>query len=366
MDPRVKKLAQVIARYSLGLKKGQVVQIVGEPAALPLIKAMNNEVIDLGAQPVVDLTIPDNEEYMLKHGSDQQLKFLQPWARLRVSKIDAYVVFLGGENTRYLASVDPRKQAQVRLNRKKIMDLFYRRVEKKELRWCLTLFPTISAAQEADMSLTDYEDFVYGAGHLGATDPVKHWLKVRKEQARLVKILNRIDQLHFRAEGTDLKLRVKGRKWVNCAGENNFPDGEIFTGPIENSAEGKIRYTFPAIFMGKEVEDITLTFKKGKVVNFGAAKNEAYLKSMIELDRGAKYIGEVAIGTNYDIKTFTKNILFDEKLGGTCHLALGNSFAETGSKNKSSLHWDMICDLKKGGEIIADGKTIYRNGKFLV
>jgi aminopeptidase len=197
-------------------------------------------------------------------------------------------------------------------------------------------------------------------------DPVKHWKKIAKEQSRLVRILNRVDRLHIQSADTDLRLRVKGRKWVNCAGTENFPDGEIFTSPHEDSAEGHIRFTFPACYMGREVEDVRLEFKKGKVLNETAAKNLDFLQAMLNMDKGARRVGEIAIGTNYDIKRFSKNILFDEKIGGTCHLAVGNSIGEAGGKNSSALHWDMVCDLKKGGEIKADGKVIYRNGKFVI
>jgi aminopeptidase len=229
-----------------------------------------------------------------------------------------------------------------------------------------TQFPTLANAQEAGMSLSEYQDFVYGAGHVDAPDPIKHWKKVAREQARLVKILNRVDRLRVRAEGTDLTMRVKGRKWINCAGTQNFPDGEIFTSPIENTAEGYIRFTYPACYMGREVEDVRLELEKGKVVKQSAAKNWDFLKAMLDMDRAARYVGEFAIGTNYDIKRFSKNTLFDEKIGGTCHLAVGASIPETGGKNHSALHWDMVCDLKKGGRIEADGKVIYRNGKFTI
>ena len=366
MDSRIEKLAKVLLHYSLKLKKGQLLLVRGETSSLPLLKAINREAVDIGANPITQISVADNEEYFLKHASDNQIKYMPPWAEMEMKTIDAYLVVLGGENTHYLSAVDPQKQSLLVTSRKKLKEIFYRRFGKNELRWCGTQFPTSSAAQDAEMSLTDYEDFVYGAGFVLKSDPVKEWKKFQKEQARLVKILNRVDQLHIRATDTDLKLRVKGRKWINCAGENNFPDGEIFTTPIENTAEGEIRYTFPAVYMGKEVEDVTLKFKKGKVVDFKAAKNEDFLKSMLDMDKGARYLGEVAIGTNYNIKRFSKNILFDEKIGGTCHLAVGNAYPETGGKNKSSLHWDMVCDLKRGGEITADGKTIYRNGKFTI
>lgn len=364
MDPRIQKLARTLIHYSIGLKKGQLVKIMGEAVALPLIKAVFEEALKVGANPYTVIRVPDNEEALLRYGSDAQLKYISPVTRLESNKIDALVAILGTENTKYLSGVNPERQALCRKSRGPLVKKMFKRIADKSLSWVGTQFPTLADAQEAGMSLSEYEDFVYAAGHVDAGDPIKHWKKVARNQARLVKILNRVDRLHVRAEGTDLRMRVKGRKWINCAGTENFPDGEIFTSPIESTAEGHIRFTYPACYMGREVEDVRLEFEKGKVVKQSAARNEDYLKAMLDMDRAARYVGEFAIGTNYDIKRFSKNTLFDEKIGGTCHLALGASIPETGGKNHSALHWDMVCNLKKGGEIEADGKVIYRNGKF--
>ena len=366
MDSRIEKLASVLVHYSVKLKKGQLVKIAGEVAGLPLIKAVYKEAVKVGAHPVVQIRVSDNEETMMKLGSDAQLKYLPPMASLEIKKIDAYIGIWGSENTRNLSGVDPKRQALYRLSSKSVMQTFFKRFAAGELRWVGTQFPTLADAQEAEMSLSDYEDFVYGAGHIDAKDPVAHWKKVSKEQARLIKILNRFGKIHVQANDTDLKLNVKGRKWINCAGTENFPDGEVFTSPVENSAEGYIRYSFPAVYGGREVEDVRLEFKKGKVVAESAGKNQDYLTAMLNMDKGARFLGEFAIGTNYQIKRFSKNILFDEKIGGTCHLAVGQGIPETGGKNQSGLHWDMVCDLKKNSQITADGKVIYKNGKFTI
>ncbi|UCD63527.1 MAG: aminopeptidase [Candidatus Zixiibacteriota bacterium] len=366
MDPRVEKLAKVLLHYSLKLKKGQILKIQGETVALPLIKAAYAEAVKIGAHPFVSMLIPDNEEAFLKHASEEQLKFISPLARAEVNKIHALLHIWASENLRYLSSVDPKRQARFYRIRRVLKDRFYRRVEKKEVSWVGTQFPTLADAQDADMSLADYENFVFRAGHVHAGNAIAHWKKVHREQQRLVRILNRCDRLHLQARDTDLKLRVKGRRWINCAGTENFPDGEIFTCPVENSAAGFIRYTYPAVFGGREVEDVRMEFKEGKVVNETAGKNERFLTEMLNSDRGARYLGEFAIGTNYEIKRFSKNTLFDEKIGGTCHLAVGNGMEEAGGKNKSAIHWDMVCDLKKDSLITADGKVIYRNGKFSI
>jgi len=366
MDPRVRKLAEVLINYSLKLKKGQLLKIQGQIVALPLIRAAYDEAIRVGAHPYTQIVLPGNSESMLKNGSDEQLKYLNPLAKLEADKMDALLTIWASDNTRNLAGVDHKRQALQRKNTGPLMQKIFKRIANKQLSWVGTQFPTQADAQDADMSLADYEDFVYGAGHINSANPVKHWLKVAKEQDRLIKIMNRFDKIHVQSPTTDLKLSVKGRKWINCAGTENFPDGEIFTGPIENSANGFIHYSYPAVYMGREVENVRLEFKNGKVVNESADKNLEFLKSMLDMDKGARYIGEFAIGTNYEIKQFSRNILFDEKIGGTCHLAVGASIPESLGVNKSALHWDMICDLKKDSEIRADGKVIYKNGKFKI
>ncbi len=366
MDPRVKKLAKVLVQYSLKLKKGKLVKIQGEIGTLPLMTAVYEEVLAAGSIPYSRVIVPEHEEIFLKKANEAQLKYISPIARTEVSKMDAFVHIWGSENTRHLSGVDMKKQARQRQYQRSLTNAVFKRFADESLSWVGTLFPTNAEAQEADMSLSDYEDFVYAAGHINAPDPVRHWKKVWKEQARLARILNRTDKIHFRSKDTDLKMRLKGRKWINCAGEHNFPDGEIFTGPIEDTAEGVIRFSFPAVYMGREVEDVRLELKKGKVVAESAGKNQSFLTSMLNMDKGARFVGEIAIGTNYDIKHFSKNILFDEKIGGTCHMAVGRSIPESGGKNISSLHWDMICDMKKDSEILADGKVIYRNGKFVI
>ena len=366
MDQRVQKLAHLLVHYSLKLKKGQLFKIQGQNVAKPLMIAAYEEALKVGAYPFIVTQQPEAEELFLKHANDDQMKYISPLIKLEINKIDALLSIWGSENKKYLSGVDSKKQAKAYTSRKPLSEKLFQRIESGSLSWVGTQFPTQADAQDAEMSLTDYEDFVYGAGHLNDKDPLSHWKKVEKEQARLIKIMNRFKELHVQSPNADLKLKVKGRKWINCAGTQNFPDGEIFTGPIENSAEGFIRYTYPAVYGGREVDDVRLEFKKGKVVNETASKNQKYLTDMLNMDKGARFVGEFAIGTNYDIQRFSRNILFDEKIGGTCHLAVGASIPESGGVNKSSLHWDMVCDLKKDSTISADGKVIYKNGKFTI
>ncbi len=366
MDPRVKKLAKLLIHYSLKLKKGQLFKIQGETVALPLMLAAYEEALKVGAQPYIVTLQPEAEELFFKYANDAQMKYISPITKLEINKMDALLSIWGSTNTKHLSGVNSKKQAKAQMYRKPIMSKLFKRIGDGSLNWVGTQFPTHADAQDAEMSLTDYENFVYGAGHLDDKDPLIHWKKVAKEQARLIKIMNRFKNIHIQSPNADLKMSVKGRKWINCAGTENFPDGEIFTGPIEDSAEGFIRYTYPAVYGGREVEDVRLEFKKGKVVKESATKNQKYLTDMLNMDKGARFIGEFAIGTNYDIKQFSKNILFDEKIGGTCHLAVGASIPESGGVNKSSLHWDMVCDVKKDSTITADGKVIYKNGKFTI
>ena len=246
------------------------------------------------------------------------------------------------------------------------MDLFMRRFMEKSLRWVVTQFPCQAEAQEAEMSLAEYEEFVFQSGMLDQDDPAAAWRQLSESQERLVTFLNKVSELRFMtAKGTDLRLGVKARTWINCDGKENFPDGEVFTGPIEDATEGTVVFDFPSVHGGREVQGIRLQFKAGRIVEASAAKGEDFLLKMLDQDEGARTLGEVAIGCNYAIQRHTRNTLFDEKIGGTFHVALGAAYPESGGKNKSGLHWDMVCDLRTGGRIEVDGRLISENGRFL-
>jgi aminopeptidase len=234
-----------------------------------------------------------------------------------------------------------------------------------ELNWVLTQWPTQASAQDAEMSLAEYEDFVFSAGHLDDPDPVATWKKVSATQQALANRLNRSKEFRIVARNTDLTFSTAGRKWLNSAGKCNFPDGEVYTSPVEKSVNGRVQFSFPAIHQSREVLDAFLEFKDGKVVSATASKGQDFLRTMVDMDAGSHYLGEAAFGTNYDITRFTRNTLFDEKIGGTIHLALGAGFPEAGSVNKSGLHWDMVCDLRDKGRIYANGVLIQKNGRFL-
>ncbi|HID25094.1 MAG TPA: aminopeptidase [Thermoplasmata archaeon] len=364
-DKRLEKLADVLVDYSLEIKKDDLFIINGSVLTVPLIKEVYKKALGVGAHPSIRLADEDFSEIFYKYASDEQLKYVSPLARFEVETIDARLSIIGPKNTKHLSNTDPGKQAINSVATQELHQIFLDRAAKGELRWCLTQYPTDSAAQDAEMSLEEYEEFVFKAAHVDKRDPVGYWRGLKEKQDRIVELLSSKKILRVVAKDTDLTLSVEGRKWINCHGKENFPDGEVFTGPVENSANGYITYSFPITHGGREVKDVKLVFKNGKVVKATASKGEKFLKSMLAMDKGASRIGEFSFGTNYGIQKYTKNTLFDEKIGGTIHIAVGSGYPETGSKNKSGLHWDMVCDLRKHGEVYADGELIYKNGRFL-
>ncbi len=366
LDPRIEKLAKLLVHYSLGIKKGQNLFIRGTSLAEPLVEAAYKEAILAGAHPVVMVGSPNTQEIFFKHASQEQLEYVSPVEKYVMENYDAFLNIMASFNTKSLSGVDPKRIAVNRRATAELQKMFMERAGKGELSWVLTGFPTNAAAQDASMSITEYQDFVFGAGLLDKDDPVAQWRRIDAEQDKICRFLEGKSQLRIVSEDTDLSMDIKGRKWINCSGKENFPDGEVFTGPVEDSVNGHIRFSFPGIYAGKEIEDIRLTFKDGKVVKASAAKGEDLLQALLETDEGARYVGEVAVGTNFGIQKFTRNMLFDEKIGGTVHLALGASYPESGGKNQSGIHWDMLCDMRQRGEIFADGEAIYKDGHFTI
>ena len=364
-DPRVNKLAQVMTHYSLGIKRGQQVYMQTVPAAQEFNLAFYEEAVKAGAHVTVMMTIPGSDEVFFKYASKRQLDFISPLRNLLVETYDARMVVEAETNTRALSGVDPKRIAYARKANAPIFKKMLKRIERGDLKWCLTVYPTEAMAQEANMSLADYAEFVYEAGMLNAKDPVALWKAEKKKQMKLVHWLKGRDQVTLKGDNIDLSLSIQGRRFIPCAGDQNFPDGEIFTSPVETSVNGWVRFKYPALFDGQEIEDIELWFENGKVVKETAKRNQALLTAQLNTDKGARVLGEWGIGTNYNIKRFTKNMLFDEKLGGTIHLALGLGFEEAGGGNQSGLHWDMLCDMAHS-EILADGKLFYKNGRPVV
>lgn len=363
-DIRLNKLAKLLVNYSTKVKKGDFVFISCNDVAKPWVVEVAKEAIKAGAHVEYSLDNEDVNETILKNSNEEQLLEGSHLNKHMLSKADVWLTAWGTRNTKMNSNVDPKKLQLKSRGAASWRKIYSERMGEGSLRWCGTQFPTYADAQEASMSLSEYEDFVYGAGLLDMEDPVSEWKKISAYQDRWVKYLNTKKELHFLSEGTDIKVKVEGRKWINCDGKANFPDGEIFTSPIENGIDGYITFSFPGIYMGKEIEGIRLEIAEGKVVKATAQKGEELLKMLIETDEGSSHFGEVAIGTNYGIKKFTKNMLFDEKIGGTIHMAIGDSDPEAGGLNRSSIHWDMLCDMRNGGKIYADGELFYENGQF--
>lgn len=369
-DSRLDKMAQVIVNYSLKVKPEDQVLLTGDLGAFPLMEALYESLIVAGSH-VKTTFIPSSwDEIFFKNCSVNQLKHTCPFTLHEVSTCNKRIRVIGPTNTRSLSQVESQKQAFRSKAFQPILAKNFERSAAGELDWVVTLCPTPAGAQEGNMGTFEYEDFVFSAAHLDEKDPVAHMLQIEEKQRNIIEFLKEKKELHFQTpQGTDLYVNVEGMKWVNSCGKRNYPDGEVFTGPnlkaLDGGVNGVVKYTYPAILHNTVVEEVELTFEKGEVVRAKASRNEAFLKAMIEQDPGASRLGEIAIGTNYKIKQFTQNILFDEKIGGTFHAALGMGYPETGNMNKSGLHWDMICDLREGGTIKVDGELISRNGKFL-
>ncbi len=364
-DRRVTNLAELVVNYSIGVKKGDEVMINVPVAAEPLAMEIYGAVLKAGGHPLMLPNFEKQSETFYELAQDHHLDFLSPLKKHIYENVDCSISVLASSNTRRLSNVPPDKLARSAAASRELSQKMMERSSTGEFRWVGLPFPTSAMAQEANMSLTEYERFVYGACHADKDDPIAEWKKMSAKHDDMIKVLEKADVLEFHGEDTELKMSVKGRTWINCDGDKNMPDGEVFTGPIEDSVEGHIRFTFPGIYYGKEIENIRLDFEKGKVVKATAEKGEDLLNTLLEMEDGNRRLGEVAIGTNFGIRKFTRNILFDEKLGGTVHMAIGNGYPETGSKNRGSVHWDMIKDMKDGGEIIADGTTVYKNGKWV-
>lgn len=364
-DPRIEKLARVLTKYSLNLKPGDVLAINGSAIAAPLITACYRAALRCGAHVITDVRLDALQEIFYTEANRDQLQWVSPFARFKTRKIDASLGIWGEENTKALSRMDPKRMATTASARRVLSKIFMDRSASGALRWVGTQWPCPASAQDAEMSLAQYEDFVYAAGHLDDPDPIKTWQRISKTQQALTDFLNKGRAVQIIAEDTDLRYSVRGRKWINCDGHCNFPDGEVFTGPVEASVEGHIAFSFPAVHGGREVEGARLTFEGGKVVKAEARKGQDFLRAMVGMDRGSCYLGEAAIACNYNIQDYSRNTLFDEKIGGTIHVALGAGYPETGNRNRSGLHWDMVCDLRPGGEIRVDGEVIQRNGRFL-
>lgn len=367
MDTRIQKMAEVIVNYSLAIKPGERFLIRGtSPLAQPLMAALTAEALKVGGQPFNYVHISGEGPLMVKYGSEGQLEAVNPLLKLAYETFEKLVRIEAEEDTAALKGLPASKQQAWARSKGSIIGIQMAREGAGELLRTTTLFPTPAYAKDAGMTLTEYENFVYSACMVHLADPVAHWKQVAREQQKLCDWLNGKRNLQVRGKNIDLEMSVEGRVWENADGQANFPDGEIFTGPVEDSVNGWVHFTYPAIFQGNVVKGAKLFFEKGRVVKATADEGEEFLLSVLDTDSGARTLGEFAIGTNKGIDRFTGQILFDEKIHGTVHMALGQSYPKTNAVNKSTIHWDMICDMMDGGEIVVDGTRFYENGNFLV
>jgi len=364
-DERLARLADVLVAYSTAVRPGEEVCIEGRTPTAPLMREVYRAVLRAGGRPSSRFAVDGEVEALLEEGSDEQLEWVAPHVRWNLEHGDVWIALDGPENTRHLSGADPARMARWMKGREPYQNRYLERTARGEFRWVMCGYPTQASAQQAGMSLREFEDLVYRGAFLDADDPVAEWQAFGERLESIGSFLERRSELRILGEDTDLTLGVGGRTWIRANGARNLPDGEVFTGPVETTVEGTIRFTFPATIRGRHVEDVWLRFEAGEVVEASAARGEEFLREMIGMDDGAGRVGEFAFGLNDAVRDHTGTTLLDEKIGGTIHLALGQSIAGTGGENVSALHWDMVCDLRRGGEVYADGELVYRDGAFL-
>lgn len=366
-DARLVKMAKVLVDYSIDVKPGERIFIESTTAAEPIVREVFKRILEKGGHPLPVLAMPDQEEIYLTTSGPEQLDFVPVFHQLAAEEFDARIRIYCEMNTRALSGIDPARQMRCQKALAPIQRAVMDRAARGEMRWISTQFPTQAYAMEAEMGWQEYQDFSFRACHVDddTDDPVAFWQGVKAAQEGHIRRVSGKKQVTVKGPNADLQLSIEGRTFLNSCGIHNLPDGEIYTGPVENSAQGWVRFTYPAMYGGRAVEGIELHFEQGKVVKAASRTNQDFLLSMLDTDAGARYIGEFAIGTNFEINRFTHNILYDEKIGGSFHLALGASYPETGGLNRSAIHWDMICDLRTDSEIRVDGDLFYKNGEFV-
>jgi aminopeptidase len=365
-DPRVTNLARILVGYSLEVKEGETCLIEGGAAGEPLIAAVYEEVLAAGGHPVVAMSFDGQPATYLRRASDSQLEWISPLARWAAAEADCRVAIGADTNTRELSGIPPERQAKRRQATRELLEATMRRSAEGAHRWVYTLFPTNAYASDAEMSLGEFEDFYFHACLADDSDPLTAWKRTSAETERLAGWITGRNEVRVVADGTDIRLGIEGRKFIPCVGDRNMPDGEFFTGPIEDSVEGVVSFHLPAVIGGREVSGVRLRFEAGKVVDASAERGEEFLISSLDTDEGARRLGELGIGTNYGIDRGTRDVLLDEKIGGTVHMAIGAAYPETGGTNESAVHYDMVCDLRRGGRIEVDGEVLQQDGKFVV
>lgn len=364
-DPRLSVLAGLLCNHSLEVAADDLVLIDTPALAAPLAVALVSEITRLGAHPLVRGRTEAIDAALLEYASDRQAATVTELDRIEIEHPDKMVTIWAPRNTRYLNRVPSSRLAARSAARRPLLERSFEREAAGELRWVGTAYPSQGSAQDAGMSLAEWGEFVYTAGHLADDDPAAFWRAQSARQAALIARLEQIAELRIVAQDTDLRVRVDGRTWQNADGRSNFPDGEVYTSPLQTETEGHISFSFDATYNGREVSGVRLWFEHGRVVREQAERGGAHLTALLDQDAGARMLGEFAFGLNEEIQRPTRDTLFDEKIGGTCHVALGMAFPECGGDNVSGLHWDLVCDLRSGGEVYGDGELILRDGSFL-
>jgi aminopeptidase len=365
-DPRAERLAKILVGYSTEVKQGEVVSIDGDSAAEPLLLAVYEQVLKAGAHPILNVSLDGQAASYYRHASDAQIEWVSPVSEWLLDNVDVRIAVAATSNPRELSSVPPERQSRRQRATGDLLGRAMERSAKGEFRWVVTLYPTNAYAAEAEMSLAEYEDFYYGACLADDGDPLTAWERASAETRRLAEWIEGREEVRVVAPGTDIKLGIAGRKFIPCDGRHNMPDGEFFTGPLEDSVEGEVSFHLPATIGGREVAGVRLRFEAGKVVEASAERGEEFLHELLDTDEGARRLGELGIGTNYAIDRGTREVLLDEKVGGTVHMAVGRSYPESGGVNESAVHTDLVCDLRRGGKLIVDGETMQEDGKFVV
>jgi aminopeptidase len=365
-DPRVASLAAILVRYSTEVKEGETCVIEGPTAGEPLIAAVYEEVVKAGGQPVLSLSVQGQQPTFFEHASAAQLDWVSPLAEWAAEEADCRIAIGADTNTRELSGVDPERQQRRRGATRRLMEVVMQRSAEGRHRWVYTLFPTEAYAADAEMSLTQFEDFYFAACLADQPDSIDAWARASEECSRLAGWIQGREEVHVTAPGTDITLGITERTFIAADGKRNMPDGEFFTAPVEDSVDGEVSFDLPAVIGGREVAGVQLRFDSGKVVDATAERGEEYLVSLLDTDEGARRLGELGIGTNYAIDRGTRDVLLDEKIGGTVHMAVGASYPECGGTNHSAVHTDMVCDLRRGGRIEVDGKPFQEDGRFVV
>lgn len=365
MNPLLQKYARLLVDYCLEIEAGDRLLIRTTTQAEPLVREVFRQAVRQGARVALDLKFRGQNKILLSEAEGEQLDFVSPLYREAMENYEAYLFIMAPFNLREGQHLDAEKVKRRQSALSGLQKIYSQRTATRELKRSLCLYPTLANAQNAGMAMDEYEQFVYKACKLFEEDPIEAWLQVRKRQQKITDYLNQREEIHYKGPHVDIRFSAKGRTWINSDGRTNMPSGEVYTSPVEDQVNGTIFFSYPSVYMGHEVEDVRLYVKDGYIEKWEARRGQDFLDRIFST-KGARRFGEAAIGTNYDIDQITNNILFDEKIGGSVHMAIGQSYLQAGGKNESPVHWDMITDMKEGGEIYADGEKIYKDGQFLI